>query len=212
MIGGNLVTIFVVGVELGEKIVNKQAFVILTLAQDGNFFSDIILRRTRTWPEPKSEVSHGAIIVDKDGEYLVEQTFPWIQLNLVDKYPNRKVFKCNYLTQKKAKEICTEAKLAKGFYGVGRIFGFMADSIISQIINIPIILLSKLFKQSWKGIDLRLFSRLNITNTMVCTQFLGKLFHDAGYPMAFGKPWQDLTPDDMDDWMTEHTDDWERIE
>ena len=191
---------------------NKQAHIVLTLAQDGNFFSDIILRRTRTWPEPKSEVSHAAIIISKFKNIIVEQTFPYIHTSDLRKYPNKKIFAPRFLTEKKINEICNAAENAKGIYGVGRIFGFMVDSIISQIINIPIMLFSKLFKQKWRGIDLRLFSRLNITNTMVCSQFIGKLYHDAGYPLAFGKPWQDLTPDDMDDWMTEHTDDWERIE
>lgn len=189
---------------------NKQAFIVLTLAQDGNFFSDIILRRTRTWPEPKSEVSHCAVIVDKIGKYVVEQTFPRIQKSLRDKYPNCKIFKCNYITEKDATDLCKRAEEAKGIYGVGRIFGFMLDSIISQIINIPIILLSKLFKRKWKGIDLRLFSRLNITNTMVCSQFLGWLFNGAG--IRFGKPYQDLTPDDIDDWLESHPKQFTRIQ
>lgn len=52
--------------------------------------------------------------------------------------------------------------------------------------------------------------RLSLTNFKVCSQFVAWC-HEIRSPGVFGRPWNQVSPDDIDDWCLAHPEAWQEV-
>lgn len=187
----------------------KKGSLIFTSAQGGGLISRGIKWSTRKWFEPPTKASHTAIVVEPSKHVMdtliVEQTFPEIGVTALGKYGDVPwwCFEGKYLTDDNRVALAEAACKASGAYGVGKIGLFLADSLLSKSLSLVPAIAGLALGKRWSW-DIRLFSRLDFTKTYVCSQFVGKLYHDV-LNMDFGRDWKVSTPDDQMDYCESST-------
>lgn len=190
--------------------------IVFTEAQGGGFVSRMITWWTRTWFEPPTRASHVAVVVEPS-EYLedtllVEQTWPRIGRTSLGKYLTSSgvyIYRDRQLDEEVSGNIAKSALKSRGRYGWTKIILFLLDAIVGKIISLPVVLLGFLFGRRWKGIEPAIFSHINLTGTVVCSQFVAKLFWDQGY--HFGRHYNQHTPDSLMDYCEREEERFERI-
>lgn len=195
----------------------KPGDVIFTAAQGEGLINRQVNWWTRTWGEPPSRASHVAVVLDLrdpvEDSYIIEQTFPNQQRSVLGKYWFKSdvyIFRRRGLLESSANSIVKRAESEIGKrYGVGKILLFLADAIIGKIVSLPIYLLGKLLGRKWRGIEFPIFSRLDITKDIVCSQMVAKYYWERG--MHFGGHWLTQNPDSMIDHCTENPELWELV-
>lgn len=159
------------------------------------YISNKILESTQSGPEEPSRASH-SMIVSKGGTfdeaYVIEQTFPYMrEVKLVDHYS--KSFVVCYRAERISPDAVSRmlehlrARVQKKeLYALGKIFTLWLDSILCDIVSF--------FRA--KKTEIRLFSKIKITNLEVCSfMVVNALYRFTGL-FNSESTW---TPDDIDD-------------
>jgi hypothetical protein len=195
---------------------------VFTQAQGGNFASKGILWSTRkgvTWlpwsKEPKTEYSHVACVLhgsNKDirNTMLVEMTWPEMRIVPLSYYLDQgckvEIYEPRYLPSVIMKAIAQKlASYVGKRYGKWKIGLFFIDAMLGKLISLCYVLPIYLFsggKIKLKGIEFALFSRLDITGALVCSQSVAKPFWQLA-DMHFGqKGYLSCNPDNMHDYIS----------
>lgn len=184
--------------------------IVFTSARGGGFIGKNIRWWTRTWFEPPTTTSHVAIVV-KPAEHLedcliVEQTWPRIQLSCLGKYraAGFEVYRDTSLPAGQLSGIASEALGARGPYGSGKILLFLLDAVLGKVLSLPVVTLGLLTGRRWRGFEPALFTQLNLSGALVCSQFVARLWWDRGYHL--GTPWYAATPDALLDYCRSQPD------
>lgn len=195
------------------------ADIIFTAAQGGGFISRRIMGATRTCNEPETRASHVALISVPapymPNSVLIEETHPHQDTAPLSKYLKPGINTIIYRrigispNQKKAIINAARADIGKR-YGYGKILLFIADAWLGKIVSFPICMLGKMFGRTWRGIEFPIFSRLNITRDLVCSQTVARYYYEqAG--ISFGRHWLTQNPDSMLDYCEAHPFEWRLI-
>lgn len=177
--------------------------IVFTAARGGGFLSRQIDFWTRTWFEKPTVASHVALVVESgaiaEDTLMVEMTWPQVRRTVLGAYRDARVriVRDLRLTEAERHRIAAGALAARGRYGAGKILLFLLDAIIGRIISVPWILVSLLRGRPVRGLEPRIFSRLNLTGEIVCSHLVARLWWQEGY--HFGREWIAVTPDDLMD-------------
>lgn len=185
---------------------------VCTKAQGGGLLSNTILLLQRAPGEERSESSHTAVVreVRTDLVILREQTMPAIRdAGLEQTYNAYQLWRLRDLSPIERDKIAKLAARRHGAYGVTKIGLFLLDALLARVISLPIVLIGRLFGRRWRGVEPAVFSRLNVTGMLVCSQWVAKLYYDAvGY--EFGGHYLTMTPDKIQDYVRGHSE-WELV-
>lgn len=190
----------------------------------GGLFSFIttkaILMVTRRLFEPKSKASHQFMVI-KGGDdprkiVIRQQTSPKIGNAKLSEFmrPGVKlwVFRDRSLSNLEKDLLVDKAKRTKGVYGFGKIITFFIGGFIGKLISIlllPISLLLMLLKHKPISVEMNIVHLLNITKTIVCSQFIAKLWweldNQSGVGRHFGRHWLNVDPDQAMDFCEKYS-------
>ncbi len=179
----------------------------------GRFINKGIRWANQSLGEPPTLVSHTAMVY-KVGQtikdtMLLEQTYPKQRIVPLLNYQGSPVYVSRRfsLSALEAERLVTLGTADIGrAYGVGKIALFLADSLVGKAISLPIWGAGKLVGKNWKGVELPLFSRLDVTKDFVCSQTVAKYYWQLGYHL--GDFWLHATPDSILDY-TSSSSEWE---
>lgn len=184
--------------------------ILFTKARAGGWISDLIGWWTRTWGEPPTRASHVALVVEPaehtDDTLLIEQTWPRQRKAVLGTYAGADVFIYRRvgMPNSQRKSIVDQAWSDLGRrYGAGKLLLFLADAALGKIISLPIYLLGRLFGRKWRGIEMPIFTRLDITKDLVCSQTVARYYWNSGY--HFDGHWLTRNPDNMLDYCESHS-------
>jgi hypothetical protein len=190
--------------------------IVFTKAQGGGFISRQIQWWTRTWFEPPTLASHVAIVVKSSTRLsesiIVEQTWPRIMKSTLGKYYGKSkvyIYRDHALSDDQRRTLAEAALNARGRYGLTKVVRFLANAIIGKVISLPVVLAGLLMGRKVRGFEPPVFDWIDITGSVVCSQFIAGLWWNLGY--HFGKAWQSVTPDDLMDFCQIHPERFVRI-
>jgi hypothetical protein len=190
--------------------------IVFTSAHGGGFVSRQIQWWTRTWFESRTLASHVAIVVEPStrlqDSIIVEQTWPRIMKSTLGKYYGTSrvyVYRDCALSDNQRMTLVEAALNARGRYGLTKVFRFLANAIIGKVISLPVVLLGLLMGRKVRGFEPPVFDWIDVTGSVVCSQFIAGLWWDLGY--HFDKAWQSVTPDDLMDYCQLHPERFDRI-
>lgn len=191
---------------------------VFTSAQGGGFFSRQIQFWTRTWFEPPTRASHVAVVVEPSevlaDTLIVEQTWPRIRRTVLGTYAESGfyVFRDLRLMPEDRAAIAANAlraaadseaddRVGEHTYGVGKILLFLADAAIGKVISFPWVVLGLCLGRRWKGYEPVILRRIDLTGTVVCSQFAARLWWDPPVEIHLGDHWVSRSPDDLSDYF-----------
>lgn len=185
--------------------------VLLTAAQGGGLLSSQILFWTKGWFEEPSIVSHAGVIVSPATYFndvlLIEQTWPKLRRNALGFYleglSDVFIFRDKRLDEAQRLAIACVAEEAlseTASYGVGKIGLFLGDAILGKTLSLPAALVARAFGKRLSNWEPRLLTRIDLTKTYVCSQFVAKLLYDVA-ELDYGRPWLEVNPDDLWDFV-----------
>lgn len=193
----------------------KAGDIVFTSAQGGGFIAASIRFWTRTWFESKTFASHVAVVVEPaeqpDDVLIVEQTWPRIRMTSLGRYRHSgyRIYRDTRLSDQDRIRIREAALSARGKYGTSKIFLFLLDAFIGKVLSLPVVLAGLILGRRWKGFEPVIFSQINLSGSLVCSQFVAWLWWMNGYHL--GGPWYAMTPDALLDHVEASHPQFERI-
>ncbi len=197
---------------------------VFTMAQpdskSGGFISRQILWWNTAWFEPETKCSHMAMIAE-DSAVIFENDDADFNYKMLANVPvieqtsggQRKVKLGKYLESSNVfiyhnemvgvpdSEALTRAGLNDlgDPYGYGKILLFLLDAALGKLMSLPICLVGLLFGKRLRGIEIPIFSLLNLTGDYVCSQTIAK-YYWLILGICYGEHWRGVTPDRAMDW------------
>ncbi len=182
----------------------------------GAFISNQILWWNKTWWEAKTKCSHMGMISgfskafspDNDdadliykaiaGTLAVEMTSGGQNEITLDKYLKGSTI---YIYRNKMVDgDDADALTSAGLddlgepYGYSKILLLLLDAALGKLLSLPICLLGLIFGKRWRGIEIPIFSLLNVTGDYTCAQKIAKYYWQL-LGICFGEHWRGMTPD-----------------
>lgn len=191
---------------------------VVTDIPQGGILSWTIRYGTTARNEKPSQVAHAALIAEPgetlESTTIVESTSPKVRMSTLGLYlekSNVYIYRHKLLSHEDRLAIVA---LAKGrvdqIYGYGKLLWLGMDAVIGKAISLPYVLLGALLGRKWKGYEPRIFSRINLTDPLVCSQLVAwayqwRLTNIGCDPrMQLYDEWPIYDPDSLKDEYDDH--------